>query len=511
MRDATTVAGHAVRQLYLDCGAVDVATELGDRQLLDGVVRRWRDMVDTRDVPDRRARQPPSRRGVRRPFELPPDRAYAETCASIAASCSPGGCCSRPATPTTPTSSSGQPSTASCPDCRSMGRAFFYVNTLQRRTDRVAEDGRLTGRGKPWFACACCPPNVMRFLSSWQQYLATTDDDRRPDPPVRRGRDRRAGRRWHDPDLDRRAGYPWDGAVTVTIVETRRSGRGRCRCGSPPGARSATLRNGRGRRRAAADRAARQVDETRTGRPATRSPGPWTCRSGSTEPDRRIDAVRGCVALERGPLVYCVETADLPPGVTLEDVELDAATRPVTGPSPDLADGSSGCRAGRVDPGQRIAEIDLSAVPYFAWANRSVDAMRVWIPRGSGQSPVWATEPRQAPTDPTDRGSAQTARVRRSACGWTAAPSTAGSTRVGSKTRTRGSREAPRIRGRARSRARRSRGRSRRSACAGSSARAPCAQQGAGRRSRRPTVRGARPATGCTPRGGRRRRRGRSR
>ena len=55
------------------------------------------------------------------------------------------------------------------------GTDFFYVNALQRRTERVAEDER-SGTRKPWFACACCPPNVMRFLSSWQQYLATTDE-----------------------------------------------------------------------------------------------------------------------------------------------------------------------------------------------------------------------------------------------------------------------------------------------------------------------------------------------
>ena len=67
VRDAPTVAGHAVRQLYLDCGAVDVATELGD----DGAARRGppplgRPARDP-DVPDRRRRQPASGRVVRRP------------------------------------------------------------------------------------------------------------------------------------------------------------------------------------------------------------------------------------------------------------------------------------------------------------------------------------------------------------------------------------------------------------------------------------------------------------
>ena len=53
-----------------------------------------------------------------------------------------------------------------------------------------------------------------------------------------------------------------------------------------------------------------------------------------TRPDPRVDAVRGCVALERGPLVYAIESADLPPGVELEDVAIPdgAAPRDAAGP-----------------------------------------------------------------------------------------------------------------------------------------------------------------------------------
>ena len=48
VREAPTVAGHSVRQLYLDAGAVDVAVATGDQPLLDAVIRRWTDMVATR-------------------------------------------------------------------------------------------------------------------------------------------------------------------------------------------------------------------------------------------------------------------------------------------------------------------------------------------------------------------------------------------------------------------------------------------------------------------------------
>jgi hypothetical protein len=99
----------------------------------------------------------------------------------------------------------------------------------------------------------------------------------------------------------------------------------------------------------------------------------------ATVPDPRIDAVRGCLALERGPLVYCVETADLPDDMELEEVELEPAVRPVSVPRPDLADSTIGLTVTATRRRDATA-IEVGAVPYFTWANRSVDAMRVWIP-----------------------------------------------------------------------------------------------------------------------------------
>ena len=99
-----------------------------------------------------------------------------------------------------------------------------------------------------------------------------------------------------------------------------------------------------------------------------------------TSPDPRIDAVRGCVALERGPLVYCIETADLPDGLELEEVELDPAAQPVPIARPDLGRRRHRpCRSAR--RGEAMAPVEVGAIPYFAWANRTVEAMRVWIPR----------------------------------------------------------------------------------------------------------------------------------
>ncbi len=131
-----------------------------------------------------------------------------------------------------------------------------------------------------------------------------------------------------------------------------------------------------------------------------------------TEPDARIDAVRGCVALERGPLVYAVETVDLPAGVDVEGLVLDPSHPVVDRPRPEVSEGAVGLVARGVhrpraeagwpyrpampggagdatEPPEKPTEVD--AVPYFAWANRGPGGMRVWIPRArqdSGSGPA---------------------------------------------------------------------------------------------------------------------------
>jgi len=102
-----------------------------------------------------------------------------------------------------------------------------------------------------------------------------------------------------------------------------------------------------------------------------------------TEPDPRIDAVRGCVAIERGPLVYCVESADIHPRWELEDLRWDPRLPPAETARPDIGDDVVGVALAVVGPDATggPAGLTAGAVPYFAWGNRSNGAMRVWLPR----------------------------------------------------------------------------------------------------------------------------------
>jgi DUF1680 family protein len=107
-----------------------------------------------------------------------------------------------------------------------------------------------------------------------------------------------------------------------------------------------------------------------------------------------VDATRGCVAIERGPLVYCIEGRDQRAAVNDLALNPHADLRDV--PDDELGGGAITVRArggtlepraregtlygAATDPPLRTEQAELVAIPYYAWANRGADTMRVWIP-----------------------------------------------------------------------------------------------------------------------------------
>ena len=373
IRYAAEVAGHSVRQLYLDCGAVDVAVECGDDDLLAAVQRRWHDMVRTRRYLTGGLGSRHLDEAFGDPYELPPDRAYAETCAAVASVMVAWRLLLA-------TGESGYADAIERAVYNGVlsglslsGTEFFYVNPLQRRTHRTFEPAGHRRR-MPWQACACCPPNLMRLLSSWQQYLATGDHTGIQLHQYASA-DIRAQIGGEEAEVAVRTAYPWDGRISVHVGRTpQRPWTLSLRV--PEWCGSATLSVAGS---TPIPVAAGMVERVRAWRPGDEVVLDLDTPVRRTEPDPRVDAVRGCVALERGPLVYCVESADLPDGVVLEDLRWDMSREPVAVPRPDLGEGVLGAAV----PVARPAAGDgaVPAVPYYAWGNRGVGGMRVWLPR----------------------------------------------------------------------------------------------------------------------------------
>jgi DUF1680 family protein len=185
-------------------------------------------------------------------------------------------------------------------------------------------------------------------------------------------------------------GYPWSGTIAIEVVSPGES-EWTLSLRVPAWARSAALDG------EPVDPGG-YADLTRRWRAGDRVVLELDVSPRLTAPNPRIDAVRGCVALERGPIVYCVEEHDLPAGADLAAVSVDPSADPVdSGPVAKLgglpgvalqgvARDIAGWRQSEYRDLRELptagpaAPTPLLAVPYFAWANRDGGGMRVWIP-----------------------------------------------------------------------------------------------------------------------------------
>ncbi|MFF0342379.1 glycoside hydrolase family 127 protein [Kribbella sp. NPDC004875] len=357
VRAVRTIAGHAVRALYLAAGATDVAVETGDDELLGALRATWATMVESQTYLTGGVGARWYGEAFGDPFELPPDAAYCETCAAIASVqwswrllLATGE--SKYADLIERTLYNAVISGVSL-----AGDRFFYVNTLKVRNNAFADDQRsAVGGRQPWFGTACCPPNVMRTLSSLDQLIATSDDDGvqiQLYAPASVSAELPAGQVGFEVETE----YPWHGTVRVRITAAP-DAPWTLGLRIPAWAESHRLTvNGH-------EGPLRRVwavgDEVVLELPVA---------ARRTRPDDRIDSVRGCVAIERGPLVYCFEQQDT--DVVLDETAVVAGDL-VEREQPDLLGGVTTVEVpGRDGP--------LTAIPYYAWANRTVGPMTVWI------------------------------------------------------------------------------------------------------------------------------------
>jgi uncharacterized protein len=392
VREQTTVEGHAVRAVYLGAGATDVALELNDAGLLEALERQYATMDATKTYVTGGLGSRWDGESFGDPYELPPDRAYAETCAAV------GGVqwAWRMLLAT------GDARYADAAERKLFngflagvslgGVEYFYVNTLHLRTGAVADETRSPAHGRrPWFTVACCPPNIMRTLASLPAYLATTDDDGLQLHQYATGTVAVPGGAAR---ISVETDYPWDGLIRVR-VDSAPDGEWTLSLRVPGWADGATLRVAGEKQPPppagsyAAIRRSWQDGDT------VELSLPMPVRI--VEADDHIDAMRGCVAMERGPLVFAIEQADLPDGVTVDDLRLDPSAPITAEHRPDLLGGVTVLEAhGRAVTAEpdgwpyRLAgesgtpqgtDIAITAVPYFAWANRGIGPMRVWLPR----------------------------------------------------------------------------------------------------------------------------------
>lgn len=381
VREARDAVGHAVRQLYLNAGVTDAYLENGDASLLAAMDSQWASVHERKMYLSGAFGSRHRDEAFGDDYELPSERAYAETCATIAdlhwtwRMLLAGGTAGAARYAET---IEREVHNALAASIDATGTTFFYSNPLQQRPDRFSEENAPRQR-TPWYACACCPPNIARTVAQMSAYVATSTTDTlwlhqfaaaEIDLPAHLG----------DGLLQVATGYPADGAVEITMHGRVAPGaRLAVRVPSWSPASTVTRADGAPAEGAGGDGyvhldlvagATYRLDLDLTPR--------WT------RGHHRVDAVRGCLALERGPVVFCIEQASLPDGAIVDDLVLVAGA-PVEVSPRELSVTVTSTRsddlyAASTRPADEATSFTVPAIPFSTWGNAGPGAMRVWLP-----------------------------------------------------------------------------------------------------------------------------------
>jgi len=377
VREQSAVVGHSVRGMYLYTAMADLALRTNDEALKQACERLWNHLTSAQMYITGGIGGFASNEGYGDDFDLPNETAYAETCAAIglvfwASRMLHLDCDSRYADVMERALYNGVLSGVSLD-----GTKFFYDNPLASLGNHHRQE---------WFGCACCPPNIARLLASFGSYVYSQgESDLAVHLYVQGHADLSASGK--PVTISQQTEYPWDGKVTVTLTPDAPT-RFRLHLRLPGWCREPRLSvNGEAvtpetiSGYAVLDREWQPADTVTLDLP-------MPVERIHAHPNVRYD--NGRVALQRGPVVYCLEAADNGPALDTLSLPRDAEWEASF--APDLLSGVTILRG----KGQRLSSAgwesalyrpdvpapvaaSVTAVPYFAWDNRASGEMQVWL------------------------------------------------------------------------------------------------------------------------------------
>ncbi|PHQ40161.1 hypothetical protein DJ69_02275 [Halorubrum persicum] len=390
VREQSTAVGHAVRATYMYAAMADVATETGDDDLAATVERIWSNTVRRRMYVTGGLGSSHENEGFTSDYDLPNDTAYAETCAAVGSVM-----WNHRMLQLTGEGKYGDLMertlyNALLAGISLDGTRFFYANPLESDGEKhplehVSKVRFPLQRGE-WYDTPCCPPNVARLLASLGEYLYLVDGDELS-VELYAGSSVRTTVAGSTVTVEQTTDYPWDRTVEISVhtdtpVEMTLRPRIPAWCSDPTIAvegETVTPDVERG-----------HVELRRTWRDGDKLTLDLPMPVRQVEAHPEMTAAAGRVVLQRGPVVYCLEGVDN--DHSLENVCLRADARFSTEYNPDLLGGTVVVRGeatltataddeslyrSRTSPANET--VTVTAVPYYAWANRDETEMRVWM------------------------------------------------------------------------------------------------------------------------------------
>lgn len=271
------------------------------------------------------------------------------------------------------------------------GKDYFYVNPL-RNTDPLPVDLRWERRRVPFVTSYCCPPNVLRTIAQVHGYAYAKQADR---ILVNLYGSNSLKSEWNNQPLhiDQQTEYPWDGLITLSIQAAPDEAIGiGLRIPHWADLDKVVVKINGGQQKVQPDLSGYLV-LTRSWKAGDQIQLRLPMSAVMLESHPLVEETRNQVAVKRGPLVYCLESTDVPDGIRLHELHISPLAEFTPSEStldqiralstiltqsndPPWQEG----QLYRVHTAQKTSHVRAKLIPYFAWANRGPSEMTVWIP-----------------------------------------------------------------------------------------------------------------------------------
>ena len=375
LRELTQATGHAVRAVYLYAGMADYASETEDKELQGACGRLWRNIVDRKMYVTGGIGSTVLGEAFTVDYDLPPDTAYAETCASVGLIFFASRMLENELKGEYADVMERAFYNTVLAGMQLDGKRFFYVNPLEVNPGisgvAVTHKHDLPVRPK-WYQCACCPPNVARLIESFGKYAYGENESTSFCHMIASGK---VGFR-NGMTLECETDYPHGMNVKYTV-----KGNGKLAVHIPGWSKDFSVAVNGGQVHPVLDNGYIYIDINGSSVIEIKlDDAPHFVYASS-----RIPKAAGMVSLRRGPLVYCFEGVDngsvktlridrdYAPVVSLYSAELQADTLSVKA----VRENDSEELYSDVPPA--VTPCEATAVPYYTWGNRGETEMRVWM------------------------------------------------------------------------------------------------------------------------------------
>lgn len=386
--DQEEIVGHAVRAGYLYPGVADVASLTADTAYFKAIDRIWNNMASKKLYITGGIGSRPQGEGFGPEYELNNHTAYCETCAAIA---------------NVYWNYRMFLATGDAKYADVYERALYngVISGVSLSGDKFFYDNPLESMGQherqPWFGCACCPGNVTRFMASVPNYMyATQADDIMVNMYVNSTAD--IATENNKVTIAQATEYPWDGKVRFTVTPEKEQ-EWALRLRIPGWAQESPVPtdlytftgkvslpytltvNGKKTDALSGDGYATLLRSWKAG-DVVELTLPMDVRRVKAH-DNVVDD-RGKLAIQRGPVMFCLEGVDMPDSTVFNKI-IPADAKFEASYEPQLLNGvmTLTAAAKEVQPDGSLRDVKVKAIPYATWNNRGNAEMAVWIPESA--------------------------------------------------------------------------------------------------------------------------------